>query len=497
MTQHAVARYAPLFVVSLLAASPRASPQQPDSCYRVETITTPPGHAPEVSALAFARDGGLVVALRLGTMWTLDPKTREWRLFASGLHWPLGILPGAEGEFFVAQIPELTRVADTDGDGVADVYETICDAWGLSGNYHEFLAGPLRDRDGNFWVALGCASSSGALREPLRGPLTDRPRRGEVYGHHAPVPWRGWIVRISPGGELTPVASGLRQPNGLCQNLDGELFAVDNQGDWVGTSPLHHVTWGAFHGHPASLVWDRRMTRHPQDIPVDELRAMRKPAAVLFPQNDLAGSIAAPLCDTTDGRFGPYSGQLFVADWSHPRIHRVALERIDGVWQGACFSFLEGGELRRGGNRLAFAPDGSLWIAQVSRLWGGTGEGLQRVVFTGTTPIDILAMKLAPDGFVLEMTRPVDPASSARTDAYSLQRYRYLYHATYGSPKVDVETVPIDAADVSADGRSVHLRVRTIEAGFVYDLRPRGVRSAGGAPMPTRLAAYTVHRVIE
>jgi hypothetical protein len=124
----------------------------------------------------------------------------------SGLQTPLGILPGKPGEFFVAHLPELTRVADTNGDGKADTYETICDAWGMSGNYHEFIGGPLRDAQGNFYISLGLASDGANPRPPVRGEITTRGRiapeaqEGKVnrVGHYSPVPYRGCAVKITP-----------------------------------------------------------------------------------------------------------------------------------------------------------------------------------------------------------------------------------------------------------------------------------------------------------
>ena len=105
------------------------------------------------------------------------------------------------------------------------------------------------------------------------------------------------------------------------------------------------------------------------------IRARRKMPAIQFPQNDLAGSTAQPLIDATGGAFGPYAGQLFVAEYSHPRILRVALEKVEGVYQGACFLFVEANGLRKGNNRLAFSPSGDLYVGQVSRHWGGTVAG--------------------------------------------------------------------------------------------------------------------------
>jgi hypothetical protein len=57
----------------------------------------------------------------------------------------------------------------------------------------------------------------------------------------SPVAYRGRIMQLTPQGQLLPYASGFRSPNGLGVDLQGHLFATDNQGDWVGTSSLYHV----------------------------------------------------------------------------------------------------------------------------------------------------------------------------------------------------------------------------------------------------------------
>jgi len=202
--------------------------------------------------------------MRRGYIYLLDPATSRWTKFAEGLQSPLGIMSGKRGEFFVVHLPELTRIADTDSDGEADVYETVADTWGMSGNYHEFIYGPVRDKDGNLYVSLGCASNGAEPRPPVRGEMTKRGRAAKEQtpgivgkvGHYSPVPYRGCVLKITPSGKMAPVSFGLRQPNGLVISPDGDMFVTDNQGDWVGTSPLHHVTPGAFHGHPASLNWD-------------------------------------------------------------------------------------------------------------------------------------------------------------------------------------------------------------------------------------------------
>ncbi len=480
-----------------------ASAQVPQTSYRVEAVETPVGIAPEVSGIEFDSLGWLVACFRRGGLYRRDPATLNWSQFASGFQTPMGIVSGSTGEYFVSQLPELTRVVDTDGDGRGDLYQTIADQWGMSGNYHEFTYGLVRDRKGNFYIALGSASS-GAPRLPVRGSLTKRGRKAKLpiagtvagVGHHSPVSYRGWVARITAAGRFIPIASGFRQPNGLTFNHEGELFVTDNQGDWVGTSPLHHVTEGAFYGHPGSLNWHPDfLDVDPVDIEIEVLSRRRKLPAIQFPQNDMAGSLGQPLEDATGGKFGPYGGQMFVVDWTYPRIHRAYMEKVRGEYQGACFPFIEGHGLRKGGIRLAFSPDGALYVAQTSRIWGA-GEGLQRIVWTGTTPMDIREMRLTRSGFDLVFTKAVDPRTAADSSDYSMIHYYYRYHADYGSPKTDVTLVSIKKVSVSRDGYRVSLHVNSLVAGRVYELRPgKGIRSKDGDPLVTRLAAYTLNHL--
>ena len=56
--------------------------QVPSDAYRVETVATPKGIAPEVSAVCFGADGRLYATFRRGYIYSLDTKTGRWRRFA-------------------------------------------------------------------------------------------------------------------------------------------------------------------------------------------------------------------------------------------------------------------------------------------------------------------------------------------------------------------------------------------------------------------------------
>ena len=266
----------------------------------------------------------------------------------------------------------------------------------------------------------------------------------------------------------------------------------------MGTSPLHHVTDGAFHGHPASLHWHPEFLGiDPVEADVSELNRVRKKPGHPVPQGDMGGSTAEPVFDLTGGAFGPYAGQMFVAEWTYPRILRVDLQEVRGGYQGAAFPFMEGNGLRMANNRMAFSPEGdSLYIAQTSRIWGST-EGLQRIVWQGEVPFDILTMRLTSTGFDLTFTKPVDHDAASDPGSYSLTRYYYLYHATYGSPKTEVTPVRVEVATVSNDGLGVSLGIGDLRAGWLYELRPTAIRSASGEPLVATMAAYTLNQLVE
>ncbi|MEO6786692.1 MAG: hypothetical protein ABI318_11210, partial [Chthoniobacteraceae bacterium] len=116
------------------------------------------GIALEVSGMDWTADGKLAVAIRKGEVWLLDgalgpPDKVKYKLFASGLHEPLGLLRDGDS-LLVTQRTEMTRLRDTNHDGVADEYLTAGRGWNVSGAYHGYAYGPRRDGRGNLWVAL-------------------------------------------------------------------------------------------------------------------------------------------------------------------------------------------------------------------------------------------------------------------------------------------------------------------------------------------------------
>jgi glucose/arabinose dehydrogenase len=487
--------------------------------YQVETIPQPadPDLNGQIDGLAFMPDGRLAACFSFGKVYLYNPVTTNWSLFAEGLHNPLGIVAIDNHSMFVAQRPEITRLVDEDGDGLADLYETVCDDFGISGNYHEFHFGPTQDREGNLFASLGTASSGDGIRDEVRGtfyynseqyyndlaitpePFSDmlaafnQRKPGRMYSS---VPYRGWMIKVTPDGEMIPFASGLRTPNGVGFDLEGRLFCTDNQGDWLGSSKLFHIQQDRFYGHAGSLPWTEGFRGHPLATPVDTLDAMRTRAAVVFPHGIMANSPTEPLVDNTAGKFGPFAGQLFVGDMNRSRIMRVMLEDVGGEVQGACIPFYDDDVLGRGCSRFAFDASGALWVGQTKHTWAG-GQGLQRITWDGATPFEVLNMQVTEDGFRLTFTEPLDPVTAVQTNAWKMKRYYYRYHEAYGSPQFGLTKVPVVKVTLSADHRVAELHLSELAAWHLHELTIEGVQSEAGRSLANNFMVYTLNRLLK
>ena len=95
----------------------------------------------------------------------------------------------------------------------------------------------------------------------------------------------------------------------------------------------------------------------------------------MFPYDAMGKSAAGIVCDESGGRFGPFAGQVFVADQSHSMVMRCFLEEVDGVLQGACFRFREG--FRSGSLALQFSRP--LWMIPLALCFLSEVVGFRRV----------------------------------------------------------------------------------------------------------------------
>lgn len=463
-----------------------------DDYYRIITIPIPENIKMEIGGMAVLPDGRLAASTRRGEVWLIgNPYLKgdgrpSFQRFASGLHEPLGLLYRGK-DFLISQRGEVTRLADTDNDGVADVYDSFSQ-WPLSGNYHQYSYGPVAMPNGEMlvtlnldWVGKGASQSK----------------------------WRGWMLKLGEDGKLTPYATGLRSPSGF-GSYKGDIFYTENQGDWVGSGRMTHLEKGDFAGNPAGLRWSGEegspVKLKPEDIPdtgeplydVSKTTPGIKPPTVWFPHTLVGISTSDFKEDITNGAFGPFAGQMFVGDQGHSIVTRVDLEKVNGTWQGTVFPFREG--FMSGVLRLNWGLDGSLFVGQTSRGWAATGKekfGIQRLVWTGKMPFEMKNVRSMPDGFEITFTMPIDKKTAANAEAYKLSSFNYKYHHTYGSPIINTKELTLKGIVVSDDGMRVRLVLdpAALRKGYVHELKAEGIKSTEGANLLHATGYYTLNEI--
>ncbi len=471
-------------------AAPASAPAESDY-YKIITFDTPHETAMEVGSIELLPGDKLALGTRRGEIWTVsgaeeaDPKNVRYQLFASGQHEFLGLAwSDKEKALYATNRYEVERLRDLDGDGRADSFETVCDQWGVSGDYHEYAFGSRFDKNGDLWVLLCLTGSFSSATE-----------------------FRGWALRVKPDGTMTPTCSGIRSPGGIGFDAEGNVYFTDNQGPWRGACTLQQLIPGTFQGHPGGFKWyDKAPNMGPRPVePHDKSRMVTErarikellPPAVYLVYGKIGNSSSFIVCDQSGGKFGPFEKQLFVADQSHSNIARIYLEEVNGIKQGVVFPFLKGFKSGLIGGRMDDAH-GYLFAGGSDRGWGAKGGqpfDFERVQWTGQVPFEVLEMHAQPDGFELTFTQPLDPKTAADAASYTMREFTYIYQASYGSPEVDDVLPKITGVTVGADRKSIRLTLDTLTKGHIHELHLPGLRSAEGRPLVHDVAYYTLNEI--
>lgn len=467
----------------ILAQAEQGKPQG----YTLETVDLPKG-AVTLLGLCHKPDGTLAVATWEGEVW--ERKDGKWSLFAEHLMEPNGIYYSVkEDAYYVAQKPELTRLVDEDKDGKCDRYDCVTKAFAYTTEYHEYHYGPVADTKGNLYATLNLAATIGKDKSNFfHDDNKGNKGGGNMYYSGA---YRGWIYRINKGGEFYPFASGLRSPAGIGISPNDEIFVTDNQGDWLADCAMYHIKEGSFYGHPASLLAKPEYTKKKlKSMTAADFDKLRTPPAIWFPRVVISNSPGSPVWDQTGGKFGPFQGQIFLTDQTQSNYFRAGTEVVDRVTQGWCVDFLRGTE--SGGIKLSWAPDGTLWSAQVGRGWlskGGKRTALQYVKWDGkTTPFEIHHATLTDTGFEMHFTEPLGKETPPIVTSW-----HYHYWSTYGSPNLHEQEMLLTNYTVAVDRKSIRFDVPLIE-GKVYAINMRDQKNADGEPLGSNIIYYTLNK---
>ncbi len=409
------------------------------------TQARPDGFLPKVSGMDFLPDGRLVVCTwdAMGAVYVLenvqsgDPKKIKVKRIAQGLAEPLGVKV-VDGDIYVLQKQELTRLVDKNKDDIIDEYQCFAKGWKASANFHEFAFGIVY-KDDYFYVTLAIAIMPGGAS--ARPQILDR----------------GKVVRISKkDGSIEFIARGLRTPNGIGIGPDGEIFVADNQGDWLPSSKILHVKPNAFFG---SFAVDSAVVAQ---MPVQQ-------PVVWLPQDEIGNSPTQPAVLND----GPYKGQLIHGDVCYGGLQRVFMEKVNGDYQGCVFKFSQG--LEAGTNRLVWGPDGALYIGGIGNPgnWSQEGKlwyGLQRMQYNGQSAFEMLAVRAKTNGLEIEFTEPLREGDGWNPAQFEIKQWYYKPTNQYGGPKLDETTLTVLSANVSADRKKVFLEIPGIKAGYVQHI---------------------------
>lgn len=404
-----------------------------------------------------------VASMKTGELLALhdptdDGKKARFDNYARGLFEEAFSMLAEPDGLYVLHRRNLTRIVDTDKDGVADRFDRIAELpHGIADTY-DYAYGLARDKTGAFVFSYAPYANT-----------------------H--LPGSGSALRLVPGKKPTEVAFGFRNPFGWCAGPDGDVFFTDNQGEWVATNKLCHLAEGRFYGFPNSA----------------QKQHAKKPfgkTAVWVPYS-WARSINGVAYNHTGDKFGPFAGQLFMAELMFGgAIIRANVEKVNGEYQGACFPFWGQGLL--GPLTLTFDHKGRLWVGSITEPgWMAQPDrgGLFRIDFTGKMPFEMKSIHVRPHGFRIVLTRPVSPATAQDLKSYHIEHYRYELTGAYGSPELDRTRLPIERVELSADGRSVDLTTAPLVKDRVYMIQAAGVRSEDGEPLVHVAGAYTLNEI--
>ena len=352
------------------------------------------------------------------------------------------IMPGAvsvrphDGQVFVASMKtgELFAVRDPDGTGK----NTRFQRYG-NGLYQDALS-MLAENDGLFILhrrnLTKIVESQGQPTEFVRiaalpHGVADtydmayglvRNKAGQFVFGYAPyadakLPGAGGALRLTPGKPPEEIAFGMRNPLGWCAGPDGEVFFTDNQGDWVAANKLCHIVEGRYYGWP-----NRAQKQH-----------IEKPAGktTIWVPYGWARSINGVAYDHTGGKFGPFAGQIFMAELMYGgAIVRANVEKVNGVYQGACFPFWGKGLLARSAWRSIEGPALRRWNHRARLMQPDRGSLPHRL--RGRVPFE---MHRSTSGREVPhcVHGPVDKPTAADPASYRLGHCRYEYTGAYGS----------------------------------------------------------------
>jgi hypothetical protein len=427
-----------------------------DGPFAIDTLTVPYDNPFKAlffcTGLDFLPDGRIAVCTCHGDVWLVrvDEAKAEchWQRFATGMYHPLG-LKVVDGKVVVLERGQLTRWHDNNDDGEADFYECLCNDWDTGAGEHSYDTCLETDPDGNFYFF----------------------KTGDTQ-----LPTGGCLMKVSKDGSKAEVfATGFRHPIGLGMSPSGVLTGADQEGNWMPATRIDEYKKGGFYGD---------MRAHHRTVPPKTF----DPPLCWLPRevdNSAGGQVWVP----KDSKW-PLAGLPLHLSYGRCKAFVLLRQPFEGGSQGGAWDL--GPKFLSGVCRGRFAPDGNLYVCGLNG-WQTCAEKdgcLQRVRYTGE-PLGVpVKMEVVPDGVKLTFSQPLDRKTVEDPDHYRAAWWGYRWSGEYGSKRYKVsdpkqegqDDVPITAAKLSADGRTVHVTVPGMQPVMQMQLG-MNLRSSGGKPV--------------
>ena len=417
--------------------------QQP---FATDTITipfeNPYGTLFFLSGHDFFSDGTAAVATMTGEVWLvrgIDDKLEKirWKRFATGLHQPLGVKIIGD-KLYVLGRDQITCLHDLNGDDEADFYECVTNSMTTSPGGHDYITGLDADAQGRWYFASG--------------------NQG--------------LCRVTAPDQLSVLATGFRNPNGLGLSPDGRFITTSVQeGDWTPASSICQIEIGKNEG--AHFGAGGPKNGKPPELPLLYLPRGE--------DNSCGGQCFIP-GDAWPALRG--DGNLIHLSTGSGSAWLVMRQQVNGRWQAAAFRM--SGNFDSGVQAGRFnARDGHFYATGMQG-WGSYTpmDGcFQRVRFTGGAPVPV-GFEARDNGVLLHFDTPLDATLAGDAKNHFAQCWNYRYSAAYGSPEYSVrhadtaghDPLEIRSAQVLDGGRTLFLEIPQLTPASQIHLHVRATK---------------------
>ena len=275
-----------------------------------------------------------------------------------------------DGDVYMTVAPDLWRLRDTDGDGVADERTSVSHGYGIHLGYagHD-LSGLTLGPDGRIYWSVG------DIGVDVEGP----------DGQRWAYPNEGAVMRANPDGSGFEVfAHGLRNPQELAFDEYGNLFSVDNDGDFAGEHERYvHLLEGSDSGWRINWQYGKygdEARYNDYRVWLDErlhVPHFSGQAAYITPPIGLAHDGPAGLVYNPGTALGErWERTFFFSSFrGSPSQSRIYAFRL--APEGASFKVTDDTEVLRGLQAVGmnFGPDGALYVTDWLEGWEKKDEG--------------------------------------------------------------------------------------------------------------------------